>query len=186
MNVLHRAARFARVAAVVGSLALLAGCQTASEVPSQSQPVATTTPSATPSSSPAATASAGPRETSVFDLAVGDCFSTDTDELISVGVVDCAETHHYEVFALLDHDAGDDEAFPGDGALLAFAETACQAPFEEFVGHDYQTSIWYISALHPSVETWAEGDREIVCVLHQRDEAGDPVAVTGSAAGAAE
>lgn len=186
MSVLRRIDQPAKLALALASIAVLVGCQTDSQEPTPSDPPASTEASATASPEPTEAGSPGLRETSVFDLEVGHCFSTDTDEILAVGVVDCAETHHYEVFALLDHPAGDADAFPGDQPLLEYADTMCQPPFEEFVGHDYQTSIWYISALRPSEETWAEGDREIVCALNQRDEAGDPLAVTGSAEGAAE
>ena len=164
----------------------MAACQPASEEPSPSVPAATTAPPATSFLEPTASAPSGPRQTSVFDLDAGDCFTIDTDEVLTVGLVECTGAHLYEVFALLDHPAGAREPFPGDQALLEFADTACQPPFEEYVGHDYQTSIWYISALRPSEETWADGDREIVCALNQQDDAGDPIVVTGSAQGAGE
>ena len=132
------------------------------------------------------TAASSATETSVFDLEVGHCFSVESDELETVVVVDCQEPHEYEVFSVLDHEAGPDAAFPGDQALLEYADAACQPPFEAFVGHDYQTSIWFITALSPSEQTWADGDREIVCTLDQQDANAEPITVTGSAEGAAE
>jgi hypothetical protein len=101
-------------------------------------------------------------------------------------VVECAASHEYEVFALFDHPAGPDEAYPGDEAIVQYADDECQPPFEAFVGHDYQTSIWYITSLTPSDLTWADGDREVTCLLNQQDDDEEPVAVTGSAQGAAE
>lgn len=125
-------------------------------------------------------------ETSAFDLEVGDCFSVESDELASVTVVQCAAPHEYEVFALFDHPAGPDAAHPGHQELLVEADTMCQPPFEAYVGHDYQTSIWYITSLTPSDQTWAEGDREIACLLSQQDDDEEPITVTGSAEGSAE
>jgi Septum formation len=157
-------------------------------------PIETTSEAASPSASaaaesePAASPTAAPsgEETSVFDLEVGDCFSVEADQFDTVLVVDCEQPHEYEAFFVFDHTAGPDEPYPGDDPLFEFADTECQPPFEEYVGHDYQTSIWYITSITPSEETWADGDREIVCTLNQQDENGEPITVTGSAAGSAQ
>jgi hypothetical protein len=185
---------------VILAAVALVGCQSAddeptpsaseaaSTVPSASASVsatATTEPSAEESASPSAEADPG-EEVSVFDIEAGDCFTADGDEIQSVLVVDCEQPHVYEAYHLFDHDAGADEAYPGDDAITDFADTGCRPPFEEFVDHDYDTSIWYISWLTPSADTWAEGDREIVCAVNQQDESEEPIEVTGSAEGAAE
>ena len=165
----------------------LAGCQSASNDPT-SEP--TDAESVAPSSAPASTApseDAGTgEETSVFDLEAGDCFSADGDQLETVTVVDCAQSHVYEAFHVFEHEAGADEPYPGDEEILTYADTECQPPFEEFVGHDYESSIWYITSVTPSSETWAEGDREIICTLNQQDESDEPIEVTGSAEGTEE
>jgi Septum formation len=124
--------------------------------------------------------------TSVFDIEVGDCFSADSDEVESVLVVDCEQAHSYEAFFVFDHDGGASEPYPGDDAIVDYAEGECRAPFEEFVGTDYDSSIWYITSVTPSAETWAEGDREIICTLDQQDQDGVAIEVTGSAEGSAE
>ena len=163
---------------------VLAGCQEASEDPtpsSASPSVASSGPSATASASPVATT--GAEATSVFDLEVGDCFSVESDELTTVVVVDCEDSHEYEAFALLDHEAGEADPYPGDEAMLEYGNTACQAPFQAYVGREYESSIWYITSVLPSEETWAAGDREFVCTLNQQDADSEPIAVTGSAQG---
>ena len=183
---------FASAALLIATV-VLAGCQPATEDPTPTDApssAASTEPSASASEA-AATASAEPgsdegEETSVFDLEAGYCFSTESDQLETVLVVDCEQPHEYEVFALFDHPAGDAEAYPGDDVLLEYADTECRPPFEEYVDRDYETSIWYITSLTPSEQTWADGDREITCLLNQQDEDEEPIAVTGSAEGAAE
>jgi hypothetical protein len=178
-------------ALVVVALTLLGRSATSSASPS---PSAFATEVSVPTSSPpgesqaASSAPAAPsgEETSVFELEVGDCFSTDDDQLETVVVVDCEQPHEYEVFALIEHGAGADEPYPGDAEVLEYADTQCQPPFEAYVGHDYQTSIWYITSLSPSEETWADGDREIVCTLNQQDDNQEPIAVTGTAEGSAQ
>jgi hypothetical protein len=186
--------RFDRAALRIGvlsGLVILAGCQ------SSTDPTPTSTPSASPSATNAAsaspsvsasaeaTASAGVEgeETSVFELAVGDCFGETGDDPESVLVVDCAAAHVYETFALIDHPAGGSDAYPGSDDILAYADDACRDPFVDYVGHDYETSVYWIATLNPSEETWAIGDREIVCTLTLGE---DREVTTGSAAGSGE
>jgi len=177
--------RVALVIAVIG----LAGCSSERDEPTPT-PTATVTPSPVTSAEASIAASTGPpeaREVSVFDLEPGDCFSADADQLAgSVTVVDCVRPHLYEAYFIFDHEAGAVEPYPGDEAVLEYADAGCQPPFEEYVGFAYAESIWYITSVTPSEETWAEGDREIVCTLNQRDANDEPIEVTGSAEGAAE
>jgi putative regulator of septum formation len=185
----HPDRSFTRAGLLVGAL-VLAGCQAATEDPTPTDGpsgAASVTPSASVSASPTAPSDAAVgEETSVFDLEVGDCFSVESDELVTVAVVDCEQSHEYEAFALLQHEAGAAQPYPGDGPMLEYGDTACQAPFGEYVGRDYQASIWYITSLFPSEQTWADGDREIVCTLNQQDANSEPIAVTGSAEGSGE
>jgi hypothetical protein len=183
----HRSAATVLVAIVVA----LAGCQSDRDdvTPSAEASVPPSASSSIEPSeavSPSATESGEGEDTSVFDIEVGDCFNADSDELASVLVVDCDRPHAYEAFHLFDHEAGPDEAYPGDDVILEYADTNCQAPFEEYVGIDYQTSIWFIASVTPSAETWAEGDREIICTLDQQDQDGVAIEVTGTARGSAE
>jgi hypothetical protein len=163
---------------------VMAACQSSNE-----DPTATPTPSVS-----AADRSAAPstdddddddddigEETSVFELETGDCFSADADVVETVTVVDCAETHTYEVFGVFDHEGDDDEPYPGDEAILEYADSRCQPLFEDYVAADYQSSIYWITSVTPSAETWDDDDdREIVCALKLGEE-GDEM--TGSAEG---
>lgn len=136
--------------------------------------------------SPGVSASAPGEMTSVFELDRGDCFSVERDQIEEVPVVDCEEPHEYEVFAVFDHTAGGAEPYPGNRELVDYADGECREPFEEFVKIDYESSVWFITSLTPSAETWAVGDREIVCTLTQEDDDGEPIEVTGSAEASAE
>jgi hypothetical protein len=181
--------RFPAVLLTCAAVAV-AGCQSTSDdqTPSAPPPSAAASPSSEESAAESARATDASKgeETSVFELEVGDCFSADSDTINSVVVVDCAQPHTYEAFFVFDHDAGPDEAFPGDDVILEYADTACRPPFEEFVGKDYESSIWYITSVTPSAETWATGDREIVCTLDQQDANDEPIEVTGSAEASGE
>jgi hypothetical protein len=183
-----------RRAAIIGTVILalaMAACDAASDEQT-AQTTASPSAAATPSASATAAASptdgddddsAGGEETSVFDLEVGDCFSATGDEVESVTVVDCDEPHIYEVFAVFDHEAGEDEPYPGDDALLEYADSECQPHFEDYVGADYETSVYWITSVTPSEQTWDDDDREIVCTLKLGEQGEE---TTGSAEGSGE
>lgn len=181
-----------RSASVLALLAILAmaGCTSSTDPTSAPTEIASVEPStSTASASALATSSASVgegEEVSVFDLDSGDCFRADGDQVESVTVVGCDQPHFYEAFDVIDHEAGPDEPFPGDDVIVEYADTECQAGFEAFVGLDYLSSIWYITSVTPSQETWSQGDREIICTLNQQDDVGEPIEVSGSAEGSAE
>jgi len=179
-----------RILAAVLLAALAAACGAPSD---EASPDGTVLPSAPDEAPTAPSASAvgqgggddvaGGEATSVFDLEIGDCFSTTGDTVETVTVVDCAEPHVYEVFAVFDHEAADEEPYPGDDAVLDYADAACRPYFEDYVGADYETSIYWITSVTPSDETWRDGDREIVCTLKLGQEG---EMTTGSAEGSGE
>ena len=186
--------RWHRLVGVILGIVVFAicGCQAAPDDSTPSAGDVSVAPSSSTSPEPSAEASAPPTDTgegevtSVFDIVVGDCFSADSDEVASVTVVDCGRPHAYEAFHLFTHEAGSEAAYPGDDVILDDADTICQGPFEEFVGIEYEASIWYIASVTPSAETWADGDREIICTLDQQDQDGVAIEVIGSAEGSAE
>ena len=119
--------------------------------------------------------------TSVLSLEVGQCI-TDTpqeDQVSSVPVVECSEPHTGEIYALPQLPEGE---FPGDQAVSDQADLLCAGqPFQDYVGVPYQQSEIYYTKLVPSSDTWADGDREIVCILANQD--GSPLS-PGSLRGA--
>ena len=182
------------LAAALGVLAIVGvACQSADDgtpVPAASAATSVAVspsdglPAASAAASAGADASASPdgseapegEETSVFDLEEGDCFGAAGEQVETVNVVDCEQPHIYEVYALVDYETEDD-AYPGEEAVRTYADEQCEAEFEGFVGIDYESSRWYITSVTPSEETWADGDREIVCTLNLEDNS----EVTGSA-----
>lgn len=113
------------------------------------------------------TVACGSSEGDVFSLSVGDCFDDpDSVEQISqVPIVDCDEPHDNEVYALFDLPDGD---FPGDDAVQEAAADGCLGSrFESFVGTPYLESELWASALWPTSDSWAAGDREVVCFLYE-------------------
>jgi hypothetical protein len=116
----------------------------------------------------------------VFSVALGDCFNNDAaaidnEEISDLPAVTCAEPHDNEVYFLFDL-PGDD--FPFDVNQLA--DDGCFAQFEAFVGMPYETSVLGYFPIQPTFETWAEGDREVICSVFEPE-----VQTTGTLAGAA-
>ncbi len=120
--------------------------------------------------------------TNVLSLEVGQCISDAAQEgqVSSVPVVDCAEPHVGEIYALPQLPEGE---FPGDQAVSDQGEQLCTGqPFQDYVGVPYLQSEIYYTTLLPSAETWNDDDdREIVCILANQD--GSPLS-PGSLRGA--
>lgn len=128
--------------------------------------------------------SADGSDQSVFELAVGTCFNDpgSAEEIQAVVAVPCEEAHDNEVFALVNHPAGDEAPFPGREALSALGDEQCQGQlFEDYVGMAYPDSRYHATQLTPTEGSWAQGDREIVCLLYDPE-----VQITGSARGSAQ
>lgn len=105
--------------------------------------------------------------TSVADIAVGDCFDDPAEEIVvELELIDCAEPHDNEVYANLQIQ---EDAFPGDEAITAFAYDACLDPFAAYVGESYEDSALDYWFLTPTAESWNSGDRAITCVLYSAD-----------------
>jgi hypothetical protein len=181
-----RAARSARAAALLAALPLaLAACGgddtiAPENVPASDAPPATT-PDAELSASPSVTvppaeeidepaatgASAGP--VAVSDLEVGTCFDdidAGLNEVSEVPAVPCDGPHANEVFAVLEQ-PGDE--FPGEEEIRGLAEEGCFASFEDYVGAPIETSTLTPFPVTPTAESWARGDRQVVCVLTSRE-----------------
>ena len=103
---------------------------------------------------------------SVFDLTVGDCFNdpAESGEVSSVTAIDCDEPHDNEVYALYEYEGSDE--YPGGETLGTAANEGCEDRFEAYVGTPYLDSEVYYTHLIPTEDSWATGDREIVCMLY--------------------
>ena len=134
-----------------------------------SGPAATTPgPSTPPAGSPTPTAVAT-RYDHPEDVVVGQCFDPIDDKddgvLLAAILRSCNEPHGLELFGRpeLNFDAG--AAWPGDEIVDPSSEDACDALFLEYVGIAYQDSSWSYSFIRPSEQTWATGDRGIMCLI---------------------
>ena len=125
---------------------------------------------------------AAPDGDDVFSIVVGDCLDDAdvADEVTTLPIVDCAEPHDSEVFARTD---STDAAFPGADALQEALVAFCRGDaFTEFVGIPFADSRYATRGYYPTSESWANGDRELLCTLI--DESG--AQLTGSLAGTEE
>lgn len=105
----------------------------------------------------------------VFSIEEGTCFDDEGDfseEVSSVPVVDCDEPHDNEVYAVIEMT---DSEFPGFDATADQADLACLPEFESFVGAAYDVSELDFGWLIPTEDSWANGDRQIVCFLYRVD-----------------
>ena len=116
-------------------------------------------------------------EKDVFSLQVGTCFNDTSDstinsavdeEISDVPVRDCNKPHDYEVYHLFDL-TGD--SLPSDEAFEQQVIENCDPSFEQYVGKSYEDSIYSMSTLSPTPESWETGDREVACFLF--DDSGE-------------
>jgi len=114
----------------------------------------------------------------VFSIVVGDCLDDAEvpDEVTSLPIVDCTDPHDSEVFA---RTTVTGDTYPGADVLEEQLVTFCRGDaFTEFVGIPFADSQYGTRGYFPTAESWANGDRELLCTLV--DETGEPV--TGSLA----
>ncbi|MGI9016512.1 MAG: septum formation family protein [Euzebya sp.] len=128
-------------------------------------------PTAEPSSVPI------PQPTDLADsagavLPAGTCL-TETSQsttVASVTPISCDQEHTGEVFISVVLTQPDGTPYPGQDALEEDSRFLCQGPaFESYVGLPYAgepSSRFFVYPLVPTETSWAEGDRDISCVLY--------------------
>ncbi len=113
---------------------------------------------------------------SVYELRTGDCFNGGervTEEpgrertVERVTAVPCDQAHDNEVFAVFDHPAGRDAAFPGEEAVNKVAQDECLERFEAYVGRPYAGSDLQVAVIAPGERSWKEeDDRTLACIVY--------------------
>lgn len=111
----------------------------------------------------------------VLELQVGDCydeesgFDGDPSQTFTAFVEPraCGDAHDAEVYALVFHPSGPETPYPGEGAVVNFAQRECAARFEDFVGSSYDNSSLDIFYLFPQKAVWTKlDDRRVVCSVY--------------------
>lgn len=107
----------------------------------------------------------------VFSMQVGDC-TDDEDleatEVTSVRDASCDDAHDNEVYMTweLESDQFPGGAYPGDEAMIETADGGCVTYFETWVGTPVDETSLYFFPYYPSAQSWANGDREVVCLAY--------------------
>jgi hypothetical protein len=129
---------------------------------------------------PSGTPTASNGNASAFSIKVGDCLD-DADiqgKTTTAPIVPCSDPHDSEAYAAFTLKDGD---YPGDDAVQADADAGCSGTaFANFVGIASSDSTLQYSYYFPTQDSWAGGDREIMCTVYAVDDAGKPVKVTGT------
>ncbi len=104
----------------------------------------------------------------IDNLAVGDCVESVDNEgsHMSVDVVPCDEPHDNEVFARFDVPG---DAWPGEEAVEADAEAGCWDALLEYAPTAYDDPDVTLFHFYPTALSWADGDREIICLTEYLD-----------------
>ena len=126
----------------------------------------------------------GEGDLSVFSVRVGDCYDADfadnpeATDLDAVAGIPCTDPHDNEVYAVFDIDL---VSYPDEEEVSAVAFLACLERFQSFVGEEYESSVLDIQYLYPTIESFAQQDREVTCAVYHME--GDKLvgSVMGSA-----
>jgi hypothetical protein len=102
---------------------------------------------------------------SSFDLATGDCINglEESTNIASLPAVPCAEPHEGEVFGKFDITTG---SWPGDAEIAKQAEEGCVERLEAYAPGAVDDENLEIFFLHPTEQSWAQGDDEVICVAN--------------------
>ena len=103
-------------------------------------------------------------------IAPGDCLTDEGLRVVGVEPVACDRPHIAEVFAVDLQVEPVGAPWPGVEALQRRASDVCNDGFLEAFGVAGQISVLDILFFRPQEETWADGDREVVCFVRFREE----------------
>ena len=117
------------------------------------------------------------RKRYVDDLRTGDCLlvSKLPDSVLKVPVVPCRQAHDAEVVGVTQLPG----SWHGEAALTKLADDACARLFQRYVGIDLDSSEHATGWFGPTADSWAHGDRFLVCYAGDGD-----ATTTGSLKGA--
>jgi hypothetical protein len=98
-----------------------------------------------------------------FSLTEGQCFDIpDPNAVTAVNLIDCNEPHSYEAIGKYELESSSLHA--EDDMILR-----CMVYFEPYVGVDYSDSRLDVLAIFPLEQSFAEGERTVVCLVNEVD-----------------
>lgn len=100
--------------------------------------------------------------TQATNLVVGQCILVPINSQVnSVATTDCTEEHTGEVYSISPIDG---ESLPSRDELEELVDDTCYSTFEAYVGSSPEDTSLDYTAMSPTADTWAKGDRTIVCI----------------------
>ena len=100
--------------------------------------------------------------TQATNLEGGQCILVPINSQVnSVATTDCTEEHTGEVYSISPVDG---EYLPSRDELEELVDDACYSTFEAYVGSSPEDTSLDYTAMSPTADTWAKGDRTIVCI----------------------
>lgn len=125
-----------------------------------------------PTASPSATApapSASPLYDDPWHLPIGQCFDPiedkDDQSLLAASLKSCDEAHLSELIGMPQLPDPAEAPYPGESQVADAAEKECLSAFKEYVGIAFENSKLQVIYHYPSPETWAAGDRLVLCTV---------------------
>ncbi len=105
---------------------------------------------------------------SANDLRVGDCIAdarSPEGDVTTFDVVPCDKPHDGEVYTLIKLKGADDAEYPGMAFVNGKGQRGCRARLRrQATARAYRNPRLGYKFVYPTIESWAEGDREITCV----------------------
>jgi hypothetical protein len=96
-----------------------------------------------------------------LSIKVGDCLGDmNGTSVTDVQLIPCAQAHYWEAFAKTNLTG---TTYPGETEITKKADEFCATEFKTFVGISSEDSKYSSPYLYPTTESWATGDREIMC-----------------------
>ncbi len=96
------------------------------------------------------------------ELAVGQCLLVPLNSQVnSVATTECTEAHTGEVYSVT---TLKNDTMPSRDEMDELVHNTCYETFEAYVGTSPEETTLDYTAMSPTKQTWAKGDREIVCI----------------------
>lgn len=102
------------------------------------------------------------------ELAVGQCLLVPLNSQVnSVATTECTEAHTGEVYSVT---TLKNDTMPSRDEMDELVHNTCYETFEDYVGTSPEETTLDYTAMSPTKQTWAKGDREIVCIAVRTDD----------------
>ena len=102
------------------------------------------------------------------ELAVGQCLLVPLHSQVnSVATTECTEAHTGEVYSVT---TLKNDTMPSRDEMDELVHNTCYETFEAYVGTSPEETTLDYTAMSPTKQTWAKGDREIVCIAVRTDD----------------